>query len=402
MTRKKTSGSASAEELAALLKDTKTSAAAIAEELSVAGHDAITAAHIDVARAALAGASDVAALATLPPELAGVVLRAAGEAGNQELLRQIATEGGKDLAKDAKRELQRLRSRGVEVAELAPTGVSIVKPLPALADPPCYASSLDGFGERALWIAKNVPGRGIHIAQLVVSDVRGVVAVDVLGLGRRAWREFRDSLPHGGPVFTAEISREHARWLVQQATQVNDALRLPAPHELGQAAPLLGPLPPAGWEPPSRTRFPRENDKPGDAARSAELFDSPLFASWIPAEETLRALSHKVEEISVSRLYVDEAQRRAAVHSTLADAAAAYWTAERRVLYAARLLEMAFVIAEAGQGDLAALAAATSHALDSDAPLESVPFALRLFDRAFQLPAEPPPAAPESAGLIVP
>ena len=101
--------------------------------------------------------------------------------------------------------------------------------------------------------------------------------------------------------------------------------------------------------PPSPGLSVQVDDELAHALAGAALFDDPLFMAWIPEEDALRSFALKVDEIAVSQLYLDAAQRQQAFERAADDAAAAYLTGRRRALYAKRLVEMAHVLAFEGR-----------------------------------------------------
>ena len=139
----------------------------------------------------------------------------------------------------------------------------------------------------------------------------------------------------------------------------------------------------------------------------AALFEDPLFMAWIPEEDAIRSFALKVDEVAVSRLYIDDAQRKQAFERTAADAAAAYFTPQRRARYARRLVEMAHVLAAESRIDAARTALAVARDLQGEQGARN-PFCRALFTHAlegrWQKPGEaqraPPPTTP--GGLITP
>src|SRR6266851_5473853 len=310
----------------------------------------------------------------------------------------------KALAKEAKRELQRLKQRGFQVQELRPRGEPVLKPPPEVEAPACYASSIDAYGERAVWWSRATRG-GVEVVQAVVSDVKGILAIDALALSRRNFRDFAKRLPRqGGVVTSVEVPKDHARWLIAQAAEEGARNGFSPPPAYADALRILGPAPQESPAPGASIEFGPDGELPHRLAGAA-LFADPLFMTWIPEEEALRSFALKVDEVAVSRLFIDDAQRKAAFERAAEDAAEAYFTPQRRARYARRLREMAHVLASEGRLD----AARTALAVSRDLPGEQGPrnaFARALFSRAlegrWQKPAESPipPATP--SGLITP
>lgn len=394
----------SPEELLSLLRDASLRPESIAEEIEVAGGKAPPADQLARARDLLAacaalpeGAAEpdaagskatAAALAGLPETLADLVLRAAGQAGRQDVLREVALTGPKPLAKEAKRELQRLKQKGVRVAELLPQGAPVVKAAPAETEPTCHATSVDAWGERAVWVTKNARGGGVELVQVVLSDVKGILAVDALLLPRRSFRDFVRKMPRGGVVGTAEVPRPWARWIIQQAAEAGARNGFSPPQTYGQALSVLGPAPES--EPPHPAAdldFGPDGELPHQLAGAA-LFADPLFVAWIPDEEALRAWGKRFDELAGSALFADEAQKQAAIDQAAREAADAWFDEAKRALYAHRLREMAIVLRAEGRIDAARTALATSRALAGKGG-SAQPFCTALFAHAMEKRATP-------------
>src|SRR3954454_4294588 len=97
------------DELLALLKDDSLKTESIAEEMECAGVPRPQPAQVQAAREALSGAPQAADIAALPEMLALAVIHAKGRDGQQDLLVQLAQGANKALAKESKRELQRMK-----------------------------------------------------------------------------------------------------------------------------------------------------------------------------------------------------------------------------------------------------------------------------------------------------
>jgi hypothetical protein len=399
------------DECLALLKDVSLRPESIAEEMQCAGVSRPQPAQVQAAREVLAklqaagleGADPkavAAEIATLPEMLALAVVHAAGRASRQEVLHELATSTGRLLAKEAKRELQKLKQRGVQVQEVPPQGEPILKPLPEGEAPVSYASSIDAYGERAVWWTR--PGRqGVEVVQIVLSDLKGILAADALALSRRSWREFVKRLPRQDVVSSAEIPREHARQLIADAEAAGARNGFSPPPAYADALRILGPAPAVA--PPSPGLAVELTDELAHQLAGAALFEDPLFMTWIPEEDELRRFALRVDEIATSQLYIDARQRQQAFGHAADDAAAGYFTPQRRALYSRRLVEMAHVLASEKRVDAARTALAVSRALEKDA---TNPFCRALFSHALKERLEekgkdaPPRQTP--SGLITP
>src|SRR5437588_10687845 len=323
------------DECLALLKDASLRPESLAEEMECAGVVRLQPAHVQAARdilaklqtaavaqtAGLAGPDAralAAEIAALPEMLALAMVHAAGRAARQEVLHELATSPSRTLAKESKRELQKLKQRGVQVQEIPPQGEPVLKPLPEGEAPSCYASSIDAYGERAVWWTR--PARqGVEVVQVVLSDLKGILAVDALGLSRRSWREFVKRLPRQSVVATAEIPKDHARQLIAEAEASGARNGFSPPAAYGEALRVLGPAPES---PPRSPGLSVElDDELAHRLAGAALFEDPLFMAWIPEEDELRRFALLIDENGTSQLYVDACQRQQSIQPTTDDAA---------------------------------------------------------------------------------
>jgi hypothetical protein len=348
-------------------------------------------------------------VATLPGALAVAAARAALAASRADVLAALASHHEKEVAKEAKRGLHLLKIRGVTVPELpapAPPPAAAAPVEPPLA---AYASAIDGRGERALWLPRAVPGKGVEVAQAMISDEKGLLELQLGVLGRKEWRQLaKGLLSHGAAMGVAEIDRARAHALVAAARARNETSgqRVPEGADL-----WLRQLGPAGSLPdPSAAFPPLAADEEADAlAASAKLHDLPMLKGWMADEDYLRGVAQKLDEVLVSPLYLDERQRQQQLARVVGDAAEVYLDPARRALLSGRLFAVAEHLQQAGDAAHARAAAAAARALAAGAPAGSVPFARLLVEKAFPPsgpsspgPAAAPPAAPESPLIVAP
>lgn len=387
-----------------MLRDPNVESGAIAAAAGVSREEAGRAARVvhGIAKASPEEAAD------LPAPLAVAAARAALAASRPDVLAALAVHREKEVAKEAKRGLHILKARGVAVPEVA-----LPAPPPPAAPPPepplaAYATAIDDRGEQVVWLPRAVPGKGIEVAQVVVSDVEGVLDAQIGALGRKEWRQLaKDLLGKGAAMGVGEIDRGRAHALVAAARRRNDERGKPAPDAADRFLAHLGPAP--ALEDASAALPPLSPDEERDAlAASDKLHDLPLLKGWIAEEEFLRAVAAKIDEVLVSPLYIDERQRNEQLARVVADAVETYLDAPRRALLSPRLFAVAAHLQARGDAAHARAAAAAARALASGAPAASIPFARLLVEKAFP-PAgpstpgpAPEPSAPESPLIVAP
>src|SRR5205823_6374078 len=130
-----------------------------------------------------------------PEPLALAVLEATVKAKRVELAASLQESTVRALAKGARRALYGLRSAGVVVPERPKAPPP--EPAPAVAEPeeddfewlPCWLSAPTGTGERGLLAVRPQKGGGLEVAQLVISDEKGITSLQVAETHRSSYRK---------------------------------------------------------------------------------------------------------------------------------------------------------------------------------------------------------------------
>jgi hypothetical protein len=333
-------------------------------------------------------------LATLPGPLAVAGARAAVAASRADVLAALASHADKDVAKEAKRGLHILKARGVAVPEVPRPAPPPAAAAPAEAPLQAYASAIDGRGEQAVWLPRVIPGKGIEVAQAVVSDTLGLLELQIGLVGRKEWRQLVKGLvSHGAAMGVGELDRRRAHATLSAARARNDrsGQRVPEGADLWLAQ--LGPVEPVAD--PAAGLPPLAEEEERDAlAASGKLHDLPLMKSWMADEDYLRGVAAKLDEVMVSPLYLDERQRSEQMARVVAEAVDGYLDPERRRVLSARLFAVAEHLLERGDAAHARAAAAAARALAGGSPAAAIPFARLLVEKAF------PPSGPSSPGPV--
>lgn len=360
---------------------------------------------VEAARALVGnpGAASPAAVEPLPEALAAAVLEAAVLEGQPALPEALSASPVKPLAKAAKKALYRLRSRGVAVPE-APRPAAPEAPRPAATPEalPGLVSAMTSQGERGLVLARVLRGSaGVEMVQAQLSDVRGVVALQLGDKSRANWRKLvKEGLAHGGIV---ELPAAEAAALLAEAAGANLRSHTPFPAGLDVALRHFGVQPqgePTVLPPP----------EPEDVRRALEgdvLHATPELASWLPPEGEMRRLVQKVDEVVNSPLALSDVQRQEQLQQAVHSVVREYFTPELRQRYALRLWRMADYFERSGRPREAEIARGEARRFFHGELEPYSRFAERLFDKVLALVAasgmqaggpRTPAAAPSGSG----
>ncbi len=381
----------------ALLRDPNVGSQEVAEQTGLPRAEAARAARLLVGLAKARPEE----IATLPAPFASALLKAAVTGERLDVLSSLAASTDKALSKEAKRALHLLRTRGVavpEAARLAPP-----PPPPVVEEVfPCYASALDGQGERAIWIARNLPGRGVEVGQAVVSDLLGLVELQVGVLGRKEYRGFgKDIEERGRTMGVAEIDPMHARSTVTEARRRNDQSGRQVPVGADAWLTRIGPGTPAPDPAASLPPLPEEEERRALAA-SAGLHELPILRGWLADEAALRALATRLDSLSAEAAKANPAEHARRVAEAISGALEAWLDASCRQRLTVRLFTVSEHLAAMGLSDRAAQAAAAARALASGVPGRDVPFAREMVEKAFPGRGSSSPSPPARPVITAP
>src|SRR5262249_45374424 len=147
----------------------------------------------------------------------------------------------KTLAKAARKALHVLRTRGV-AAPVAP--VKAVLSADSLrvpeAEVDCLASSIDGGGERAIWLAR-AESQGVAIFEAYVHEEHGITQFRSSEVSRKSYRNLNRELRGERMHFTiAPVPWSYARAEIELAYQRNQAAGRAIPVEFARARQQIG------------------------------------------------------------------------------------------------------------------------------------------------------------------
>jgi hypothetical protein len=268
---------------------------------------------------------------------------------------------------------------------------------------PCFASTVDSQGERALWITRSVPGKGVEVGQAIVSDTQGLLELQIGLLGRKEFRTFaREIMERGATMAVVELDREAAKALVAEARALTTRQGGHPPEGSDTWLSRLGPAQPLP-DPAAAVPALPEAEAQEAVATSASLHELPLMRAWLAEDDVLRVVAQKLDEIAVSPLYIDDQQKAEQSTRAISEAVDSYLSDEpRRARLAARLFTVSVHLAAVGEARGAKQAAAVAYAVRAGQPAAQLPFVRLLLEKAFARPqgetADPAVAAPGPSG----
>lgn len=303
-----------------------------------------------------------------------------------------ALEGASLVASDKasvkilRRAAHSLASMGQKVAEIEAKGESIYKP-PEKQEPQAFVSHIDSAGKRIIILL--LPGvmGGTNIFQGMVDEKVGLEDFQGVEANRRSASTL---LKHAKEEKLIEVDVVYASHLLDKAAAVANtkSTNLP-PDYLAHRAML--PAIPGGYKPVDpREKLPSPPSK-DDARQAVSLFERDDFFTWVPDIDNLRPVQLRLDEITTSKVIINEAQKKEQIDKALNDGAAKYLAVDGAERLAARLENAAYLFVAREKFDAARLALAAADDIREyalvvrDTGTNPVPpdFVLEMFRRAF-------------------
>ncbi|MBI5525928.1 MAG: hypothetical protein HY897_06300 [Deltaproteobacteria bacterium] len=303
--------------------------------------------------------------------------------GDVEAIQAIASTAPKARAKEAKRALHILASKGVKIPEARPAGERVFRPAKVDFESDCYLSGFDRDGRQAAIVFRRNPAGGVLGTLLIIHEEAGVETAREMQLSRRGYRTWIDTLAEGEhDVPPVHVEPDQLKRVLAAARAQTEAR--------GRALPEAAAALPAEWYRPAEPA--PEPDFPPDASLVAEsdgLYREPEVMTWFPPRDVLLRVERKVQEAETSLVLVDEAQKVRRIGEVLGEATEEFFDKDRRRSFARRLRGTAFIFEITGRAAAAAVARSTAAWLDDPAlNVGGCAFARQYFRRLFVIRGE--------------
>ncbi len=314
---------------------------------------------------------DIAGLSTRIGQNADADLALAallGEVQTAESARFLTDWGeqatGKHLRKEISRALYRLSQKGIQ-ADRPQKGVgkSILTPV----EPEGYLSSMDGRGDRLVWIVKLRVGGGLYFLSALINEPAGMRSIEGAEISRKMLRQVLQDLLERRGVTMVRVPWRYCDFLMQEgyerAEQDNQEVEsYPALRSFVSttpAEPQIVPLPDS---------LDREAVAADDTllATSLQLGEEPEMQRWVFDAKQAKPYVEKITSAQESPLVLNPHQQKDRVDDVIKQAETEIFSGESGQVYARRLEEMALYFAATGRLASAQRALAVSLALQKE------------------------------------
>ena len=280
----------------------------------------------------------------------------------------------KSLRREIHRSLYKLSQKGVRTERPAQEQT---RPVLTPIEPEGYLSSMDGHGDRLVWLIKPKVGGGLHYLSALVNEPEGMRYVEGAEVTRKGFRLMRQDLSDRHQITMLEapwrycdalMSEGYERATAREGKEIESYPALRSHLISTPAQPVVVPLP-AKLDPEAITA------DESLLATSVQLFEEPQLQRWLLDHDQAHAYIDQIAQAQESPLVLNRYQQQDRVQTIIEKAISEVFSAENSRSYARRLEEATLHLLAGGRPETAKRALAVASALKrSERGGKGIPF----------------------------
>ena len=291
----------------------------------------------------------------------------------------------KHLRKEINRALYRLSQKGIQTDRPQKgAGKSILTPI----EPEGYLSSMDGRGDRLVWIVKSRVGGGLHFLSALVNEPEGLRYIEGTEISRKMLRQVLQDLLDSRGVTMVQVPWRYCDFLMQEGYERAEAQGKKEVESYPALRSFVSTTPTDPQTVPLPDSLDRETVAADDTflATSIQLGEEPEMQRWVFDEAQAKPYVEKITSAQESPLVLNQHQQKDRVDDVIKQAVTEVFSGESGQVYARRLEEMALYFAATGRLASAQRALAVSLALQKEgAGGRGIPFCEGLVQQSIGL-----------------
>lgn len=268
----------------------------------------------------------------------------------------------KNLRREIHRSLYKLAQKGIQADRPVQEPVrSIFAPV----EPEGYLSTMDGRGDRLVWLVKPRAGGGLHYLSALVNEPEGMRYVDAAEATRKAMRMMRDDLSTKHQITMIETDWRYCDFLMHEGYERAIARNGKAVESYPalRSHLLSTPVQPVGIPLPAGLHLNTIATDENLLATSVQLFEEPELQRWLLDHEQAHHYTDQIAQAQESTLVLNRHQQQDRVQTVIDKAIIEVFAEENGRSYARRLEESALHFAATKRIEAAKRALAVSLAL---------------------------------------
>jgi hypothetical protein len=267
------------------------------------------------------------------------------------LIREIETTAtDKDVKKEIKRALFKLRQKGIVVPQEPPEEKKSGPLFGREYEIEAYMSAVDGGGGRLVWIAKPQPKRGLQVIQAMLHDRDGLVRFGGVQMKRKELRAMADEIKQKHGVSMIAVPWEYADRIIYEGYESAKARGQSGQSDLSDfhaIRSVIGTGKPKADTHPIYQKLGTEDFRDGSwREQSRRLLEEPELRYWVIVDEWVQDSLAALHEAQSSPLVLNPVQKEERLASVVRDAVKTLCAGDNGQAFKRRMEDMALYFAE--------------------------------------------------------
>jgi hypothetical protein len=248
-------------------------------------------------------------------------------------------------------------------------------------------STVDGGGDRLIWIAKPDPGHGLMVIQAMVHDSAGLVRFGGVHMRRKELRQMADEIKGQHGVAMIRVPWEFADAAIYQAYEKAKTRGQSGLENFHEVRSRLATGRPRETRHPIYERLNADQVRDGAwREQSRRLLDEVELRYWIVTDDWLQAFLPQFHEAQASRLVLNPLQKEERLNAIVRDAVKTLCSGENGAAFKRRMEDMALYFFETERPEQAKLSLAVAlQAGEGDPGPLDVSFLTGLIQKSFAI-----------------
>jgi hypothetical protein len=330
--------------------------------------------------------------------------RIADPAALEALISLGQNAADREVKREVRRSLFKLAQKGLIAPSREPVQESIKKPAFKLSlDIEGYLSSVDGGGNRLVWLAKPQAGSGIQMLQGIFNDREGLMQVGGSLLRRKQLRQMISEIKEKHGVTMITIPWDYGDLILYEGYEKARGSGRPGLDQFTSLRAYFSTAKPGPRRHPVHDHIEEGEIQSGPSREASQkLLEEPELQSWVLDEDWVHPYVEQAREAEESRLVLNPLQKQQRLSGIIRDAVQELFSGEVGSLFLRRMEDTALYLFLTGRQDRARLALAVALALrDKDLGGLGIPFLHGLVQKSLAFYATQESKKPEEPSLII-
>jgi hypothetical protein len=311
----------------------------------------------------------------------------------------------KEIIKVIKKLTHLLRLKGFDVSTFEPEEKpeAIFKKI-SLPEPSAYVSSIDGIGDRIMFMIRPMTTFEYKLFQIYFNDIHGVKELSPFNILKKESQTLIEKLQKEEHIHFLEVPPDYACFLVEESYSINQKEGHVAAGSVSQWRSVFANILNVRKQPVIYDYLNKEKIQLQSYLlnNTAEIFEKKEILFWFIGSNEAKDQWMKVKEAMYSPLVLNNYQKEDRFKEIYENTVELFFNEQQKFVFQRRLEDIAYFFYREGSEDKASIALACALSLSSqDIPIRKNPFCISLIKEGFKFFESGSSVSEEQNSIIV-